>query len=147
MEPKECDIESAIGFEALYNSMNKCKCGVMWKTSVANYCLHDLERTLKLEEDLKTGEYKPGKPMTFMVTHPKPRQILSIGFRDRVYQRSLNDVIIYPAMTQSLIYDNAACQKGKGTDFARERLKEFIRRFYRKHGRDGWVLQMDVKGL
>ena len=147
MDQKECDIvEDATGFEALYKSMNKCKCGVMWKTSVANYCLHDLERTLKLEEDLKEGKYKPGEPMTFMVTHPKPRQILSIGFRDRVYQRSLNDEIVYPALTKSLIYDNAACQKDKGTDFARERLKKFLHRFYRKHGQKGHVLQMDIKG-
>lgn len=34
-------------------------------------------------------------------------------------------------MQQSLIYDNGASQKGKGTDFARERLKKHMRQFYR----------------
>ena len=71
---------------------------------------------------------------------------MSISFRDRVYQRSLNDVGIYPAMSKSFIYDNAACQKGKGADFARNRFKCHLQRYYRKHGADGYVLKMDVRG-
>ena len=46
----------------------------------------------------------------------------------------------------SFIYDNYACQKGKGTDFARNRLKELLRRYYRKHGNTGYVYQFDIKG-
>lgn len=71
---------------------------------------------------------------------------MSISFRDRVYQRSLNDVGIYPAMTKGFIYDNAACQKGKGADFARNRFKCHLQRYYRKHGCDGYILKMDVRG-
>lgn len=48
-------------------------------------------------------------------------------------------------MTRSFIYDNCACQKGKGTDFARGRLKCHLQRCYRKNGLDAWVLQCDIK--
>ena len=71
---------------------------------------------------------------------------MSVHFRDRIYQRSLNDVAIYPQTSRSFIADNFACQKGKGTLPARERLKEFLHRFYRKHGLNGYVLKMDIKG-
>jgi hypothetical protein len=48
-------------------------------------------------------------------------------------------------MSRSFIYDNCACQKGKGSDFARGRLKCHIQRYYRKHGADGYFLKIDIK--
>ena len=71
---------------------------------------------------------------------------MSIGFRDRVYQRSLNDVAVYPAICKSFIYDNAACQKGKGTSFAISRLKLFLHKMYRRYGTEFYVLQCDIHG-
>ena len=140
------DIEKVIGFDALYDSMNKCKNGVMWKDSVAHFVLNGPEEIMKLERDLKNGTYRPRKPQHFTITHPKPREIASVPFRDRVYQRSLNDNVLYPTMTKSFIYDNWACQKGKGTDRARERLKEFFHKFFRHHGTNGYIAQFDIKG-
>lgn len=139
-------IEKTIGFEALYNSYNKCKKGVLWKTSVIHYDLNGIEETLKLEKQLKEGTYKPRPPKKFTLTSPKKREAVSISFRDRVYQKSLNN-IIYPILTKSLIYDNCACQKGKGTDFARERLHTFMRRYFINHGsNEGYVMQGDILG-
>lgn len=116
------------------------------KGSAAHYVLNGLEETLKLEKQLKTGTYKARQTTKFRVTYPKPRDIVSICFRDRVYQRSLNDNAIYPAMTKSFIQHNCACQKDKGTDYARAVLDEFLHRHYRKYGRAGGVLQVDVHG-
>ena len=139
-------ITDAISFERLYESMLKCKKGVMWKDSVASYRLNAIERTDSLNRDLIQGTYKAKQPVRFKITSPKPREIASIAFRDRVYQRSLNDNIVYPIMSNSFIYDNFACQKGKGTDSARNRLKLFLRKYYRKHGNIGYVAQFDIKG-
>lgn len=136
--------EDIIGFDALYRSMHKCQKGVLWKDSVAHYVLHGLEETLKLEEELKQGTYKARKTHKFIVTAPKRREIISVAFRDRVYQRSLNDNALYPEMTKSFIRDNWACQKGKGTQDARERMKIFLRRMYRKYGKDFYGLQIDI---
>ena len=143
MDYKESDV---IGFDALYESMLNCKKGVLWKDSTAAFYLRGVERTAKLSEQLHDGTYQSSPPRHFTVTSPKPREIASISFRDRVYQRSLNDNIVYPVMSKSFIYDNFACQKGKGTDAARNRLKEFLHRYYRKHGHTGYVAQFDIKG-
>lgn len=51
---------------------------------------------------------------------------------------------LYEDITEHFIYDNCACQKGKGTDFALKRLKRHMREFYQKHGKEGWVLKCDV---
>ena len=139
-------IEDVIGFDPLYISMCKCRKGVIWKDSVASYSLNGIERTIKLSDELKTGTYKARPTVRFTITSPKRREIASITFRDRVYQRSLNDNVVYPVMSKSFIYDNFACQKGKGTDAARNRLKEFLHRYYRKHGHAGYVAQFDIHG-
>ncbi len=140
-------IENIVGFEALYESAKKCKRGVMWKDSVAHYILNIVEETSKLEEQLKSGSYKPRPLKPFTVNScGKMREVMGVAFRDRVYQRSLNDNAVYPVMTKSFIYDNGACQKNKGTEFARRRLVAFLQKFYRKNGTKGYVLQCDIKG-
>ena len=139
-------LDAVIGFDPLYESMQKCRKGVIWKDSVASYSLNGIERTMKLSEQLHDGTYKAKPPVHFQITSPKPREIASITFRDRVFQRSLNDNAVYPTMSKSFIYDNFACQKGKGTDAARNRLKEFLQKYYRKHGHDGYVAQFDIHG-
>lgn len=138
--------QDIISYDALYDSMRKCQQGVIWKDSVAHFVLNAPEEVLRLEKELATGTYKPRKPKTFVILSPKRREISSISFRDRVYQRSLNDNVIYPVMTRSFIYDNWACQKGKGTDAARNRLKELLHSYYRKYGSEGWVAQFDIHG-
>lgn len=138
--------ETVIGFDPLYKSMLKCRKGVLWKDSTAAFYLNGVERTMKLSEDLKSGRYRPKPANRFRITSPKPREIASITFTDRVYQRSLNDNVVYPEMSRSFIHDNYACQKGKGTDAARQRLKEFLQRYYRKHGTCGYVAQFDIHG-
>lgn len=143
---EEQNIESVIGYDALYISMWKCLRGVIWKDSVASFYMRAGENLSGLQKDLANGKYKARPPKHFMVTSPKPREIASVAFRDRVYQRSLNDNVVYPAMVRSFIHDNFACQKGKGTDAARNRLKEFLRRYFLKHGNKGYVCQFDVHG-
>lgn len=137
--------KEAIDFEHLYSSALKCKKNVLWKSSVSNFMLSLSTQVRRLSESLNNGTYKSKPPTMFKVFFPKEREILSVPYMDRVYQRSLNDNILYPIMTKSFIYDNCACQKGKGTDFARNRFKEHLHRFYRKHKTNGYVLQIDIK--
>ena len=133
-------------FEHLYKSMWVCKKNTTWKDSVAHFYLNGISESLNLENQFETGQYKPRPPHEFQITHPKPRKAISISFRDRVYQRSLNDNIVYPEMTKSFIYANLACQKGKGTDAARELLKNDMRKAYQKYGLHCPILTCDIKG-
>lgn len=137
--------EEIIGFEALWDSMMKCKRGVIWKDSTANFVLNGVQEVAKLSDELTEGRYRERRHKYFTIRFPKERQIMSIAFRDRVYQRSLNDVAIYPIMSRSFIYDNAACQKGKGADFARKRMKQHMEKYYREHGPTGFVLKIDIR--
>lgn len=136
----------ALSPEGLYESALECFHDTDWKRSVASFELNVWERCQNLSEALNKGAYHPRPPKRFTLTRPKRRSCLSVGIRDRVYQRSLCDNVVYPAMVKSLIPANCACQKGKGTDYARQRLVKMLKRHWHHYGTAGYVLQMDIKG-
>lgn len=138
------EFDEVISFDALHDGMLKSRRNVMWKDSVAGYTLDALKNTVKLMDELKSGEYQITPYQRFMVWEPKKREIVATRFRDRQFQRSLCDRILYRDMTRGFIHDNCACQIGKGVDFALNRLEAHLRRYYRKHGASGWVLKCDI---
>lgn len=129
------ELDDEIGFDALYWAARKCFKGVGWKWSTQNFKLHIIENIVRLANDLASGQYKEGRTHPVHLTYPKKREALAITLRDRTVQRSVNDNRNYPAMTRSLIYANFACQKGKGTDAARNYWKAALRRAYIRYGR------------
>ena len=139
-------MDDIISYDALYKSMQKCKRGVIWKDSVAHFVLNSVEEIIKLQDRLRAGEYTSHQLRPFVTDGQHHRTVMGVSFKDRVFQRSLNDNAIYPQITRSFIYDNSACQKNKGTDFSRNRLTCFLQRFYRKYGTNGYVLQCDISG-
>ena len=139
------DYEKATDFGTLYRGFRKSKRNVMWKDSVASYSVDALKNTLKLKREIENGTYRLSPYQRFMVHEPKTREIVATRFRDRQFQRALCDTSVYEQMTKGFIYDNCACQIGKGVDFALNRLETHLHRYYRKHGNAGWVLKCDIR--
>ena len=139
------DWEKVISFGALYDGLKKCRRNVMWKDSVVGYSLDGLKNTLKLREELLDGTYRISPYQIFTIHEPKEREIVATRIRDRQFQRSLCDNALYRDMTKGFIHDNCACQRGKGVDFALDRMEAHLRRYYRKHGNRGWVLRCDIQ--
>lgn len=150
-KPSDCSAaqffkNSVIDEEALYGSAKKCWKGVSHKYSAQAYELSIIENTVNLANRLKKGTYKPGKTHVVHIKYPKERTAVAISYKDRVYQRSLNDNALYPQMVRSFIYSNCACQKGKGTDEARDLLKAMLRRAFVKYGSNKFsILSCDVR--
>lgn len=131
-------------FENLYKAMNKCKRNVTWKNSVSNYLNNGVTKIADLRKRLLADSYKIKEYSVFEVHEKKTRTIVSTKFDDRVFQKSLCDNYLYNEITRGFIYDSHACQKKKGTDKARKRLKCHLQRFIRKHGLNGYVLKIDI---
>ena len=137
--------ETVLDFNNIYKAVKKSLNSVRWKSSSIKFEDNALANALALIKEVETGTYKISPYVEFTIFEPKERHIISTRLRDRVFQRSLCDNYLYKEITRSFIYDNYACQIGKGTDFARKRLKVHLLRFYRKYGRDGYVLKCDIK--
>lgn len=136
--------ENVLTFKELYKGLSKCRRNVMWKDSVAGYAINNLKNTYKLRQTLVKRTYRIDPYQMFQISEPKKREIVATRIKDRQFQRSLCDNVLYPQVTKGFIYDNCACQRGKGVDFALNRLNCHMQRHFRKHGREGWLLQCDI---
>lgn len=138
--------EEIISYDAIWDAAMKCRLGVGWKPSTKHFVVNAVTEVLRINTKLENNTWMNGQPRPIKIMYPKKRDGLSIGFNDRVYQRSINDNVLYPSVVNSFIIDNCACQKGKGIDFARKRLKKHLWNFYSRYGIDGYVLKIDIKG-
>lgn len=139
--------EKVCGFDNLYHAMWKAARNVKWKDSVAGYVKNGLINCYDLKQSLTNGTYKIDRYTQFTVYEPKKRAIVSTRIKDRVFQRSLCDNYLYDAITRSFIYDNGACQIGRGTDFARNRLVAHLQQARREYGGKFWVGKGDLQNF
>lgn len=139
------DYLNYITFDSLLKGLNISCSGVRWKTSVTQYELNRLKNTAILLKEIKDETYKISKYQEFDIYEPKHRHIKATRIRDRQVQRCICEEYVYKAITKSFIYDNCACQIGKGTLFAIKRLKKHIQTFYHKnHNNNGYILKCDI---
>ena len=136
--------DSSMSYGGLRRGLNRCCRNVRWKDSVVGYELHAPQNTHKILEEIEDGTYKISPYQHFTIYEPKQREIVATRIADRQVQMALCEGGLYGDLTEHYIYDNVACQKNKGTDFALKRLKVHLLRYYRQNGCDGWVLKCDI---
>jgi len=138
------DYEKVCSYKNLLAAFKKSRRGKRGKDSVAKFEASLLEALHLLNAMLVNKTYKMSPYLTFEVVEPKRREVMSAAFKDKIVQHSLCDNVLEERLTRTFIYDNYANQCGKGTHFGLDRLTEFMRRHYRKHGASGWVLKCDI---
>ena len=131
-------------FEHLYDAHLKARKCKRCKKDVILFELNLSENLWDVYDALHERTYAVGGYHKFQIQEPKPREIQALTYKDRVVQHVLCDLYLYPLLTRRFIYDNGACQKGKGTDFALDRLTQFLSDFYKHHGINGYILKADI---
>lgn len=132
-------------FHKLLEAHKKAKCGKGSKNEVMQFELELNYNIMRLKSELENKTYTISGYNQFKVYEPKEREIMSLSYPDRVVQHSLCDNVLEPYLDKRLDYDNAACRKEKGTHFALNRLKRFLREAYNKWGCDYYILKCDIR--
>ncbi len=141
------NFDDVISFENLYNSFQQCKKSVSWKASTQRYDVDIFEKIYKARRLLRNGQsISKGFYEFTLCERGKVRRIRSVHISERVVLKSLNTNCLIPIITNSLIYYNGASLKHKGTDFHHKALVKHLSKFYREHGRDGYIVLIDYKG-
>ena len=138
------DEEIISDFDNLYRAFLKSKNNRSYKTSAMYFQLNAVSELQKLQKELKDHTYKVSGYTEFTVSYPKKRNILACKFRDKVVQHVLCDNIFVPMLPDICITDNYAGQQGKGTGFARERLRKKMEMFYFSNGMNGYFYRGDI---
>lgn len=139
-------LEELTTIEKLNSAFKECSKISHWKESTQRYKANMLLRNTELQNELRSGEYKIGETIDFVICERgKRRQIKAPVIKDRIVQKVLCKEILIPALTKPLIYDNYASLKDRGTSFARKRIDIMLRRYIRKYGENGYILQIDIR--
>ena len=141
-------VSEAFSYRKMYFYGKKCCSGVRWKQSVQNFEGHLFSGTAKRRRDLMDHKYTPKKCTHFtLCERGKVRPIDAPHITDRQIQKTLCNEVLIPLYSPSMIQDNGASQRGKGLHWQFSRIKQQLAWHYRRYGREGAVLLMDLKGF
>jgi retron-type reverse transcriptase len=123
-------------WENLLEAYRRASKGKRGHPAVAAFDHRLEENLLRLQAELTSFSYQPGRYHSFYIHEPKRRLISAAPFRDRVIHHALCN-LIEPLFDRSFIVDSYANRIGKGTHNALRRAQTFARRY-------PYVLQCDV---
>lgn len=138
-------LEEAFTFEKLFDAHKKCRVSKQHRKDTVSFEINISQNLTSLSKDIFSKKYKPGKYKIFKIFEPKERIIEALSYKDRVVLMAFCSNIIEKKLEKSLIYDNVACRKGKGTFFGIQRLHKFLKDYYHKFGESGYFLKCDIK--
>ena len=142
----EHDFQKVSSFGSLRKSFYVARKGTNWKASVQRYGCNVLRNSYNQSRLLKQHKNISKGFIEFDLNERgKTRHISSVHISERVVQKSTCMYGISPVISASLINENGASQKGKGTEFASQILIKHLRSHYRKSGftNSGWVIVGD----
>lgn len=139
------DFQTVISYEKLYLAHRRARLGKRHKKEVILFEANLSQNLWDLHYQLKYGKYQISGYNKFMIYDPKEREVQAISYKDRVVQHALCDNYLIPTLDKYLIYDNVACRVGMGSSKAISRLRNFMTSYYKKHGRSGYFVKIDVR--
>lgn len=108
--------------------------------------LYELEdRLFSLQVRLERKLFKPSPLREKKIYIPKYRVAQVPSLEDKIVQHMICDFYAYDALTKPLIKEASACLIGRGDTYARNLLKESLRRFWRKYKCKPYILKCDIR--
>ena len=118
-EKELCSYDKFISTDELIRCFYKCKKGVSWKKSIQKYELNLFQNLSELHRKLEKGKnISKGYVEFYINERGKTRKIQACHISERVVQKSFSENILTPMLEYTLIKNNCASQKGKGTSKA-----------------------------
>ena len=136
--------EQVCSIENLFSAWNKFRKGKRSRWDVMEFECGLEDNLFELHEELRSGCYRHGKYIPFVLHDPKRRLIHKATVKDRVVHQAIVQ-IIEPLFEKRFIFDSYSCRKGKGTHAAVRRLRTFFHRLSKNDTRTVYALKCDIK--
>lgn len=124
-------------FANLHTAYKKAARGKRGQPQAAGFEMGLETNLFRLQDELRSGSYRPGAYYSFYIRDPKHRLVSAAPFRDRVVHHALCNVI-EPIFERTFIGDSYANRLGKGTHAALDRAQAWARHY-------PYVLQCDIR--
>ncbi len=137
------DVPVAVSLAACHAAWRRARKGKRPSANQLAFEVRWLDRLQALKTTLRAGQWRPGRTVSCVVTHPKSREIHAPDFADRVVHHLLVERLegLYEP---AFIRDSFANCRGKGSHAAVDRLQHFMRARENMPGGGGWYLQLDI---
>jgi retron-type reverse transcriptase len=132
-----------LSFANIYNQYIACRKNKRNTVNALKFEVNQEAELLKLQEELKTRTYTPGRSVCFYATKPKLREIFAADFKDRIVHHILVDHL-ERLFEPKFIYDSFACRKNKGIHAGVKRLQGFTRKITKSGKKQCYFLQLDI---
>ena len=123
-------------FAALRAAALRAASGKRSKPGVAAFLANLETEALRLERELGSGRYRPGRYTKIEIFDPKHRMVSAAPFRDRVVHHAFC-AVCEPVFERGFVHDSYANRVGKGTHRA-------VARYERFRDRSRHVLRCDI---
>lgn len=135
--------DDALSFEKLLIAHKKARRGKREKKEVIIFELNLENEILKLEKELKTSSYKPGKCKKFKIYEPKERIIMASPYTDRIVHQWYVENFIKPYFVAQFIETSYAGIENRGMHKAAKDVQKSMR-ITKKVWGEYYILKMDV---
>lgn len=131
----------------LYNSSLKVRKSSPNKVTTMRFMQNQITDIGRAQEELHDRIWKIEQMKPFIISERGHiRKIQGNTPYDRMIIHSYIDYCLEPLLSKYMIYDNYASQKGKGTELARHRFREYLSNAYREYGNNKfYVLLIDFR--
>ena len=148
MEPYD-NFNNIITYQNYYKSLKDCNRGVSFKRSVQEFNQNSVTEIYDIIEIIKNNQIPALSTVkkVHIKERGKERVITPIRIDDRITQKVICDNCLVDSVQRHLIYDNGASTKGKGTEFARNRIYKMMQRAVKEYGSNFYVLKFDFKSF
>lgn len=125
-----------MAWDNLWEAYHKAARGKRGRVAAATFEHQLADRLIQLQDELLSGQYRPGRYTHFTIHEPKPRKISAAPFKDRVVHHALCN-IIEPLFEARFYPHSYANRLGKGTHRAVDQLQAWSKRYK-------YVLLLDI---
>lgn len=95
---------------------------------------------ISIYNELNTKTYRVGKYNIFKIYEPKERIIMSLNIKDKIVNNLVSEYVLN-VLDNSLINENIATRKNKGSSYGIKLLKKYLNEIKNK---DFYILKFDI---
>ena len=123
----------------LYNK--RVKLNTKNKSKLEKFENNYVSNMIYIKNILESKNYNPGKYNIFIINEPKVRLIMSQNIIDKIINHVITEYFLINIFDKSLINENIATRKNKGTHYGIKLLKKYLNKL--KH-KEFYVLKFDI---
>jgi len=146
MSVKKNELVDNFSFLDLLRAYYDCRRNKRRTISALQFELNMESNLIQLYHDLKSGKYKIGRSICFVVTKPKFREVWAANFRDRIVHH-----LIYNAISKRFykrfIRDTYSCIPQRGTLSAAKQLAKYTRSVTCNYKKKAYYLKADLSNF